>query len=242
MSRALPILFVLILFFSCREKKGVSESDLTITILDIAEVNRIELGKSLRIISHCSPKIIGLDLLMPNDSLNVDTILVRELTRLKNTVKCVAVYNYNEEMNSWDSLNFSNDKFETSFEGFSNFTMTDDSVLVPELPMRQHYRDRQFFAFSYLIAENSFGVKSKFKSYTDGDFVFNIDDFGNHFKVITPTDLASGNFKTEDFKDKIVIMGYVGNYKDTFYLDEKKRNKISGAEIQACFIRQLINN
>jgi hypothetical protein len=42
--------------------------------------------------------------------------------------------------------------------------MTDDSVVVPELPMRQYYKDRRLFAFSYLIAENSFGVKDKFKA------------------------------------------------------------------------------
>jgi hypothetical protein len=118
MNRALPILFALVLFLNCKEKNAVRVLDQTIVIFDIGEVNRIQLGEHLRIISNCSPKIIGLDVFLTNDSLNIDTVLVNGLSKLKNVVKCVAVYNYKEELNSWDSLDFSNDKFETGFEGF----------------------------------------------------------------------------------------------------------------------------
>jgi CHASE2 domain-containing sensor protein len=234
MNRIFLVLFELTVILGCKK------SESPITIVDIALINRIELGKQLRVINKYSPKIIVLDFFLNNDSLSIDSILVKELAKSNNTVQCTAVHNFNEHLNYWDSLEVSHSKFKVTHNGFSNITITDDSVFVPKLPMRQFYRTNMVMSLSYAVAHNSFGVKEKYQGNDGRDFIFDLNNITKDFKLIRASELTSGNFKREDLKGKIVIMGYVGKNEDSFYLDRRRTKKISGAEIQACIIRQII--
>lgn len=236
MTKYLIIFVGFILSLSCKEKESV------ITIVNIGHLDRSGIAKQLKIIDQNEPKVIGLDFLLTTDSLDRDTLLSKVLSNSKNIVQASKLHNYDGVLNKWDSLEKYHPKFRFGDYAFSNITITDDSVFVRELPMRQYYRDETVFAFSYLIASNydSRRVSEKYKN-DDKYFHFDKSSIGKHFKVISINDLMTGNFDKNDLKGKIVLMGHVDDSEDTFYLDEKGAERISGVEIQASIIEQIIN-
>lgn len=211
-----------------------------ITIVDIGQKNRIELGKQIRLINSYSPKLITLDFFLVPDSLDVDSILVKELEKIDNVIQIAGLHDLYGSEDIWDSLKVSHPKFKRSHIGFANLT-GNDSVIVNELPMSQRIDGKQIHSFSYVIAENSYGVKSKFKDKGEEPLKLSFSGIGKNYKIISNNDLTSGKFKREDFFDKIVIFGYIGGKEDWLYLDKKKRKKINGVEIHAAITDELLD-
>lgn len=218
----------------------IVKRDPIITIVNIGHSDRLEIGKQLSIIKKYSPKVIGLDFYLVPDSLDKDTILVKELETIGNTVQIVGLHDLYEPDYIWDSLEVSHPKFKIANHGFVNFA-TEDSVLIKELPMTQSFNSRQIYCFGYVVAQNSFGVKNRFKDTGDKELKLNLDGLGKNYKLITSDELFSGKFKKQDIKDKIVIMGYIGEREDFYYLDKEKTKRISGVEVHAAIIDELIN-
>jgi CHASE2 domain-containing sensor protein len=235
MKKGIPVLIVgLTITIGCVDRKPV------ITIIDIGRNNRIELGRQLRTIKKYSPKIIALDFYLVPDSLDRDSVLVKELMEIENTVQIVGLHDLYKPYCIWDSLEVSDPKFKVSNLGFANLT-TEDSILVKELPMRQSFNSEHIYSFSYAVAENSFGVKNKFKNTGDKAQKLKLNGLGRNFKLITRDELFSGKVNAEDLKDKIVIMGYIGEKEDYFYLDKRKTKRINGVEVHAAIIGEIIN-
>jgi len=218
----------------------IVKRDPVITIVNIGNSNRLEIGRQLAIIKKYSPKIIALDFYLVPDSLDKDTILVRELETIENTVQIVGLHDLYEPDYIWDSLEVSHPKFRIANHGFVNFA-TEDSVLLKELPMTQSFNSKQIYCFGYVVAQNSFGVKNKFKGTGEKELKLNLDGLGKNYKLITTDELFSGKFKAQDLKDKIVIMGYLGEKEDYYYLDEEKTKRINGVEVHAAIVDELVN-
>ena len=235
MKGTLSLLALIIVVLGCKSPEGPS-----ITIVDIGKNNRIELGRQLRIINKYSPKLIVLDFFLDNDSLSVDSILVKELAKSAPTVQATAVHNFDEQLNSWDSLEVSHSKFKVTYKGYSNITV-DDSIFIPRLPMRQLFRDDTVLSLSYLAAKNTYGVKKKYAESGTKDVPLLVERYRRRIKIIARESLSAGKFKEMDIRGKIVVMGYVGKLEDNFYLDKERSRRISGAEIQACIIQQVMD-
>ena len=108
--------------------------------------------------------------------------------------------------------------------------------------MKQYYGDEPVYAFSYMVAKmyRDGHINPRYSnSHQDVDFVNGT--IGRHFKIISVKDLMTGSFDKKDLTGKIVLMGYVGDDEDSFYLDEKRTKRISGVEIQASFINAILN-
>lgn len=219
---------------------GCSEKETVITIVDIGHNNRVELGKQLRIIKQFSPKLVALDFYLVPDSLDRDSILVKELETIKNTVQVVGLHDFREPIAEWDSLEVSHPKFNVSNHGFANLA-SDDSVLIGKLPMMQRIFSIPIYSFSYVIAENSFGVKEKFRNTGEEEISFDMNRLGKNYKLITADELFSGRVRKEDIADKIVLMGYLGDKEDFFYLDSTRTKKVNGVEVHAAIIDEIID-
>lgn len=227
----------LIISLSCKDEESV------ITIVDIGHLDRRGIAKELNIINKCHPKVIGLVFLLTVDSLDNDIPLSDELSKTENIVQASKLHdNQTTDITKWDSLERYHPKFRFGNHGFTNLTITDDSVVVRELPMRQYYRNDTEFSFSYLVASkyNAQLINSKYKN-DDRDFSFDKNSIGHYFKVISPQALMTGNFDKNDLTDKIVLIGYVGGMEDSYYLDDKRTKRISGVEIQASIIREILH-
>lgn len=222
---------------------GCKDNDSIITIVDIGHLDRKGIAQQLTIINKYSPKVVGLDFLLTTDSLQKDVLLSETLSKIKSVVESSKLHNSDDVMtNKWDSLERYHPKFRFGNYGFSNITITDDSVIVDELPMRQYYRNEPVYAFSYMAAKmyREELIGPKYRNF-DQDIAFGNGTIGRHFKIIRVKDLMTGNFDKNDLAGKIVLMGHVGDSEDSFYLDDKKTQRISGVEIQASFIRAILN-
>lgn len=235
MNKIAIVLIALVFTVSCSGQRA------PITIVDIGNLDRNGLAKELQIINKYSTKVVALDFMLTTDSLTKDEALSTELSKVRNLVQSTILHNYVAPSLYWDSLETFNTKFSRGNSGFSNITTTEDSVFVPELPMRQHFRTQVVTSLSYAIADNSFGVKPKYKVEDDRYFYFNSNNIGRFFRIISVEELMSGKFDKTDLDNKIVIMGHAGPGENTFYLDRRRTRQISGVEIQACIVSQLIN-
>jgi len=238
MTKYLIIFGGLIFSLGCTKEEPV-----TITIVDIGHLDRVEIAKELSIVNKYSPRVIGLDFLLTTDSLDKDIPLAEELSRTTKMIQATKLHNNDpRDVTKWDSLEQYHPKFRFGNSGFTNMTITDDSVIVRELPMRQYYRDDTEFALSYLIASHydSDKINSKYKN-GDNDFSFDKDAFGRYFKVISAKDLLTENFDKKDLIDKIVLMGVISDKEDSFYLDDSRTKRISGVEFQACIIKEILD-
>jgi CHASE2 domain-containing sensor protein len=214
-----------------------------ITIVDIGRLDRNGIAKELSIINKYSPKVIGLDFLLTTDSLEKDTSLSRILSQTKKMVQASTLHNNHPLLIArWGSLEMNHPKFRFGRHGFSNITITNDSVIVRELPMRQYYRTQPEFAFAYQVAieYDSNRINPKYRN-DDKDFAFEKNSFGRYFKVISVEDLMAAKFDKDDLIDKIVLVGHVSNTEDSFFLNENDTERIAGVEIQACIIKQILN-
>lgn len=221
---------------SCTPRKPI------ITIVDIGRNNRLEIGRQLRIINKYTPKLIALDFFLGQDSLGRDSILVKEMNRSTVIIQGVGLHqtrNYRRR-NGWDSLDISNPKFRTTEFGFLNLT-TEDSVLVNELPMMQSFGRIPVYAFAYVIAQKSYGVKQQFIRESPEPINLELRNLGNNYKFISIKNLASGNFEPDDLRNRIVLMGYVGDKEDFNYTDKGKTRKINGVEVHAAIVEELLD-
>jgi CHASE2 domain-containing sensor protein len=225
----------LLALLSCKKEETF------VTIVDIGRNDRIKLGEQLKIIGKFSPRIVGLDFYLVPDSLDRDTIIVNGLKKLSNSVQVVGLYNFHETLNVWDSLKVSHSKFKVGNHGFSNLSAEDDSVIVRRLPLRQSFLDKEYYSFGYIVAKNSFGVKPKYRDIGDEELDFNLNNFEENYKLISSEDLILGKFRKEDLLGKIVLMGYIGEKEDFFYMDYKRNRKINGVEIHAAVIKELLD-
>lgn len=236
MMKIFPLILIgLLVTLGCIDKK-----DPIITIVNIGNSNRAELGRQLAIIKKCSPKIIAFDFFLVPDSLDKDVTLVNELEGIRNTAQIVGLHDVHEPEDTWDSLEVSHPKFKVTSHGFANLK-AQDSILIKELPMSQNFNSKKIYCFSYVIAENSFGVKNKFKVTGEKELQLDLDGLGTNFKLITADELFSGRFRKQDLQDKIVIMGYIGGKEDYFYLDKEKTKKVNGVEVHAAILEEIIN-
>ncbi len=226
------------LLVGCAFKEKPYQRDL-ITIVDIGTNDRLELGKQLRVLNSNSPRIVAMDFFLVPDSLDKDSILVKELVKATNTIQVVALHDYDSTTNTWDSLEVSHSKFKVSTHGFSNITTTDDSVFVRQLPLWQSYRNTLVPSFSYAIAQKYSNVKSEYRKTGTDDVQFPLLRFSSGYKVIRIEDLMSGNFDKSDIQDKIVIMGFIG-YGDDFYLGHDRRWKVNGVAIHAAIVNEIM--
>ncbi|MFM7852864.1 MAG: hypothetical protein ACKO96_13340, partial [Flammeovirgaceae bacterium] len=145
MKNYLILLVGLIFSLGCSQKEPV-----TITIVDIGHLDRVGIAKELSIINKYSPRVIGLDFLLNTDSLDKDIPLSEELERTPRMIQATKLHNNDPyEITKWDSLEMYHSKFRFGKQGFSNITVTEDFVIVRELPMRQYYKADTEFAFSY---------------------------------------------------------------------------------------------
>jgi CHASE2 domain-containing sensor protein len=232
---AFNLSFCLLVAVSCNERK-----DSVITIVNIGHSDRIEIGKQLALINKYGPRIIALDFYLVPDSLDRDSLLVNVLQSINNTVQVVGLHDLYEPSYLWDSLEVSNPKFKIAHHGFANLAV-EDSVLIKELPMAQAFYLKQIHSFSYMVAKNSIGVKEKFKNTGVEDVDFDLGELGKNYNLITTEQLFSGKFRKEELKDKIVLVGYVGEDEDWFYTNDEKTKKINGIEVHAAIIEELLD-
>lgn len=212
-----------------------------ITLVDIGLLDRTGIGKELRVINSHHPKAIVFNFILDYDSAGIDSILVTEIAKNPNFISSRELKDRQDFFNLWNNVIESHAKFNTQHSGFSNVSITEDSVLIPWLPMHQLTSKGNISALSYTTAELTFGVKEEYSSRSIKEYRFKPRKFLQSFRVISIDNLFAGNFNSEDINNKIVILGEISTA-DFFYLNKRRTKRITGSALQACFIDQIMKH
>jgi CHASE2 domain-containing sensor protein len=243
-----------------------------IVVVNIGKLNRGEIGQLLEKIAEHQPKIIGIDAFFRNLKGNAgDTILHNSLQKCKNVVFVSELKDFNEKKGCYDVLNVSHPFFTKNFQnGFANLTTTGEENMAALVTCRSFLPQAQVnkkteLAFGVKIAE--LYDKNKTKKFLNRK---NVSEYINYngnidvaqksvgaketvFTSLDFTDVFDDNFKPEVFKDKIVLLGFMGNslkensFEDKFYtpLNEnyvgKSTPDMYGIVIHANIISMILN-
>ena len=233
-SWLLPFGTVLFLFLTACSKTH------PITIVDIGKASRTQLGHQVGILSKYQPRILGLDFFLVPDSLSGDTAMVNALHRISNTIQVVGLHTYYEMFQAWDSLEVSHSKFTVSGIGFANLPSA-DSVILPDSPMSQRWHDSTIHSFGYAVALASTGTQARHRHESDSSIRLDAHTIGKNYNLITMDQVLSGSFNPDLVRDKIVLLGYLGDDDDFFYLDSLRTSRINGVEVHAAVISKLLS-
>lgn len=199
--------------------------DTNIVIVNISELHRSELAEQVRIINRCHPKVIGIDAFFRKLKLKHpegDSLLAKAFEEVENLV-LVSKLLYNDSLKTFDSLDTSHPLFmknaitgsanlltegEESFRTARMFSPFDTiaygnrkgwvepffAVKIAEIykpGSMKIVRDRRNELETILYRGNVYGVKGK-------------------FTVFDAQDILDGYFDPGTFRNKIVLMGYMG--------------------------------
>jgi len=227
-----------IVFSKLRKDPDAHQND-NIVIVNIGNLNREGIAKQLEIIEKNNPKVIGIDAFFRElQDPHQDSTLSASLRQIDNLVLVTKLNQYNPELKIFDTLETSNPLFlENAHLGFANlitpakeqdnfkvcrsfspvewttggkqqlFALVLAELFDPTTVTRFNQRQNTVELINY--GGNIVGANSKNSEFT------------NKFTVLDWMDVFEGNFVSDVFEDKIVILGYLGeDLNDTSWEDK----------------------
>lgn len=200
-------------------------ADTNVLIVNIGNLSRTEIAQELEIIGKYEPKVIGMDILFSNAR---DTLGSGRLSRAIHTIKNVVMATklvYSDSIHAFTSLKHSEAKFRTQYEGFENLDSDVEyygtSGTLRTFTPSATVNDSHHLAFAVQIAMLYDPIKTKrFLARSNEreiiNYTGNIVDFmssGEYpfsFYTLDSKDILEGNFLPGIIKDRVVILGFVG--------------------------------
>jgi CHASE2 domain-containing sensor protein len=207
-------------FSQIRDNKAV-KGDTNIVIVNIGYLPRAALGAQIEVISRYKPKVIGLDAILEGAREPEQDSTLEAFLRIASQ-RCPIVFaskleKPNVETKSFDSLGLPHKPFQKYVElGYVN-VVTDENTefeTVRIVSPKEKVSDSVVYSFATKLIQLSYPEKAT-TLLKRGNEVETIYYRGNwqKFTAIDPIDVLEENFDTSLFKDKIVILGYMGeNY------------------------------
>ncbi|WP_338791021.1 CHASE2 domain-containing protein [Bernardetia sp. MNP-M8] len=211
-------------FSQIRDNEKI-EIDTNIVIVNIGYLPRAGLGAQIEVISRYKPKIIGLDALLTGARKPEQDSTLEAFLKIASE-RCPIVFaskleKPNEESKSFDSLGLPHQPFQKYIQtGYVNVVTDEDTKFETAriVSPKEKVKDSTIYSFATKLIQLSYPDKAE-KLLERNNEVETIYYRGNwqKFMVIDPMDVLDENFDPSFFKDKIVIMGYMGS---TFIEDD----------------------
>lgn len=204
-------------FSQIRDNEKI-KGDTNVVIVNIGYLYRDGLGAQIEIISKYKPKVIGLDALLSKPKAYEQDSTLEAFLKIA-SARCPIIFaskleKPNEETKSFDSLGMPFEPFQKYIDyGYVN-VVTDDNTEFETariISPKEKYKDSVVYSFATKLVQIAYPEKAEKLLKRDNE-VETIYYRGNHqkFTVINPIDVLEENFDPSLFKDKIVIMGYMG--------------------------------
>ena len=219
--------------------RGEPPVDQHITIVNIARLDRRGIAEQLRIINKYEPMVVGIDVLFEGEKKEDplgDAVLAEVLSETKNLVMVSKVSGYEEQTDSYRQL-------EKSHPMFSNSAVTGHANLTTEAGSQEQYKSSRIFMTRPQAGgteELAFAVKmaslydpEATQAFLDRDNETEVINFrgnalggeggfGNKFYALDVKDVFTENFTPDLIKDKIVLMGFMGEgFNDVTTVEDK---------------------
>jgi CHASE2 domain-containing sensor protein len=215
-------------YFSQIRDNETVQADTNIVIVNIGYLPRAALGAQLEVISRYKPKVIGLDAILRGEAKTMQGELTPEQDSVMEAFlqiaseRCPIVFaskleKPNEKENSFDSLGLPYQPFQKYVQtGYVNVVTDEDTKFETAriVSPKEKVTDSIEYSFATKLVQLSYPDKATTLLERDNEVetIYYRGDW-QKFMVIDPMDVLNENFDPSFFRDKIVIMGYMGeNY------------------------------
>ncbi len=219
--------------------RGEPAADQHIVIVNIARLDRRGIAEQLRIINKYEPRVVGIDVLFEGEKKEDpmgDAVLAEVLSETNNLVMVSKVSDYDEVSDGYQRL-------EMSHPMFSRYGVTGHANLTTEALSQEQYKSSRMFMTKPMVngqEELAFAIKiaalydpDAAKAFVDrdndteiinfrGNALGSTGGFGNKFYALDVADIFRENFTPDLIKNKIVLMGFMGEgFNDLTTVEDK---------------------
>lgn len=189
--------------------------DTNIVLVNIGHLSRSDIAKQINIINSFSPKVIGLDVVFAkSEKSKSDTIVAEALNNVRNLVLVGILDNYSEKGDYYNKYYIPDSNFsKNAVMGYANLPTKygASSKTIRSFRPYSKVKNNIVPAFALRIVEmydmDSYKI---LLSRSNDEEVINYR--GNIDKFITlDTDILYRNYNLNFLKDKIVLLGFLGN-------------------------------
>jgi len=189
--------------------------DTNVILVNIGTLNRLQIAQQVKILNSFHPKVIAIDAIFNTKKNKVaDSILSRQLDNCDNLILVGILKIYNEDKDYYEDYDLPLDYFlRNAVIGYANLPTKfgAHSKTIRSFRPYSKVKDKLFPSFAVRIVE-AFDKSAYQELVTRANDLEIINFKGNFDKFITlDTDIIKQNLKLDFIKDKIVIIGFLGN-------------------------------
>jgi CHASE2 domain-containing sensor protein len=187
------------------ETAGINKD---IILINIERRNRKEIAALLEKLGDSGPKVIGLDVIFKDLQ---DPVWDQFLAKFLKGDKTVATYVFDQDKKIGSNKKIVHEQLDS---GYSNFNFDDESAVIRNFRGVLHTPDSVHFAFGTVVAKKFMGQKwnDHLEAYLEKDRPINYSGNRGNFLLLEYNDVMEAG-TSELLKDKIVLLGYLGNEK-----------------------------
>ena len=189
--------------------------DTNIVLVNIGQLTRTDIAKQINRINSYGPKVIGLDVVFANsENSKSDSLVAEAFNNVKNLVLVGILDNYSEKDDYYNKYYIPEPKFsKNAVMGYANLPTKygESSKTIRSFRPYSKVKDNIVSAFALRIVEiydmDAYkNLLSRSKDVEVINYRGNIDKF-----ITIDTDILYKNYNLDFLKDKIVLLGFLGN-------------------------------
>jgi CHASE2 domain-containing sensor protein len=226
-----------------------------IYLVNLDTLGRAEIAKVVRRVEKWSPKVIGIDAVFDDPLAKPDSSLSNALRGVSNKLVTGTSYSVNRKGEIVENPQQSDSPYKWGTEGYTNFVSASSNEVVRSfLPMKFEYsktnEESILPSFAAAIVKkydpNKFGsfIKHRKGVDTSAPEVIVYSRSNSQYSVAKAGDILNDSLSFSEFKDKIVLLGYVGNREDLHYSSFNPNGNspdMNGVIIHANIIEMILN-
>jgi len=222
--------------FAFAKQRPSPIADQRIAIVNIGHSQRADIANQINIARKYGTKVIGIDIFFINDS-EVDTTgsyLLKKAIKDAGNVVFVCLITGHKNKSNADSILFSDDEFmefaKTGYANLGSGSFSNGTTVLRDFSPKQVVNGTELYAFATQIAfQYDSGKALKFMNrkneYEKINFRGNIDNRLENQAPVIFHSIDAKQFESEDFKpdllkDKILLLGYMGDNLETYDLND----------------------
>jgi CHASE2 domain-containing sensor protein len=217
-----------LVFSELREDPKVDDR---IVVVNIGELPRAAIAEMIRTIQSYNPKVIGLNIDLSQESeesIMDDLVLAETISQYPNMVLSSKLATYDEKKQEYRMLIKPNENYSFEYKSGFNNLFTDDNKgeafkTIRNFPTKRKIEGGEEIAFAIRIIEAydpamsqdllARGNSEEVINFRGNVFdPFGMSSYSGMFYALDWMDIVKENFADDLIEDKIVIMGFLGNF------------------------------
>ncbi len=189
--------------------------DTNIILVNIGNLNRLQIANQIKILNSFNPKVIAIDAIFTSSKDEIiDSILAKQFENCNNLILVSILKSFNQNEDYYETYDFPIERFKkNALIGYANLPTKFGIYSKTIRSFRPHskVKNKLFPSFAVRIVE-AYDKTSYIELVKRAKELEIINYRGNFDKFITiDVNIIDRNSKLDFIKDKIVVMGFLGN-------------------------------